>query len=129
MKRKSSETTAILLDNAESVNIEDSETLLPSEFSANASLIFSDSNDASAKSDSATLLQMKPTTKDQEVRINIAPPANKTLASLANEPSIFKYPPLPWYRNWTNAGVVLCVIYNLAIVCLLFMGFFKFRQD
>lgn len=70
----------------------------------------------------------------EDTRVDIEPPpsaegAKKTLADIANRPSIFRQPPLPWYRNWTNAGVVLCVIYNLAIVLLLVMGFFKFRQS
>uniref|UniRef100_A0A034WFP4 Uncharacterized protein n=1 Tax=Bactrocera dorsalis TaxID=27457 RepID=A0A034WFP4_BACDO len=121
MKKKSSKSTEVLLDNCENVHIDDSGTMLPSEISAATNLL--DNNNTTA------IKTQSPDTKlDIELPLS-GERANKTLADIANEPSIFRHPPPPWYRNWTTAGIVLCVIYNLTIVLLLVMGFFKFRQS
>lgn len=131
MKKKTSKSAEVLLDNCENVHIDDSGTMLPSEISTSTNLL--DRNHTIAN----TVCKVQLLTNNmltEDTRVDIEPPpsaegAKKTLADIANRPSIFRQPPLPWYRNWTNAGVVLCVIYNLAIVLLLVMGFFKFRQS
>ncbi|XP_011192414.1 uncharacterized protein LOC105218497 isoform X2 [Zeugodacus cucurbitae] len=126
--------TEVLLEDCENVHIDDAGAMLPSEISASTNLLDSNNTDPTDNTVCKVQLQFKPATKTQkqDTKIDIELPAeraNKTLASMENEPSIFRNPPLPWYRNWTNAGVVLCVIYNLTIVLLLLMGFYKFRQS
>nr|XP_036230485.1 uncharacterized protein LOC106627654 [Bactrocera oleae] len=131
MKKRSSNSSEVLLDGCENVHIDDLSTMLPSEISVTTNLL--ENNHSTANSVS---LHLKPTIKTQksDTKVDIELPlsgerANKTLADIANEPSIFHQPPLLWYRNWTTAGIVLCVVYNLTIVLLLVMGFFKFRQS
>ncbi|XP_054743568.1 uncharacterized protein LOC129248147 [Anastrepha obliqua] len=136
MKMRKSKSREVLLEHGENVPIENDDTMLPAELCAATSLLHDNSNNTSANTDDSVSIQIKPVTllsEAQKDELGMVVPltaekANISPTNTANERSIFKSPPLPWYRNWTSAGIVLCVVYNLTIMFLLVMGVFKFGK-